>query len=77
MDLSKDRLQNEINELGCWVYYCSRTLLVYLVIKFVHISYRRFIAIRYKFKLSTYIKQPVGIGMGGGVSRGRFRQKPG
>jgi hypothetical protein len=41
---------------------CSRTLLVYLFIRFAHISYRGFIAIRYKFKRSTYIQESLGIG---------------
>jgi len=38
---------------------CSRTFLVYLVIRFVRISYGRFIAIRYEFKLSTFVQEPL------------------
>jgi len=38
---------------------CSRTFLVYLFIRFTCISYRRFIAIRYKFKLSAYVQEPL------------------
>jgi hypothetical protein len=35
----------------------SRTLLLYLFIRFARISYGRFIAIRYHFKRSTYIQE--------------------
>jgi hypothetical protein len=71
----EDRLQNEINELGCWLYYCSRTFLVYLFIRFAHISYRRYIAIHFDFKLSTYIYEPLVVG--GIVSREGFKRKNG
>jgi hypothetical protein len=37
---------------------CGQTFLVYLFIRFARISYRRFIAICYKFKHSTYIVEP-------------------
>ena len=37
-----------------WCTYCSRTSLVYLFIRLACVSYGRFIAISYKFKLSTY-----------------------
>jgi hypothetical protein len=39
--------------------FCSRTFLVYLFIRFARINYRRFIAMRYKFKPSTYIQEPL------------------
>jgi len=48
----------------------SRTFLVYLFIRFACISYGRFIAIRYKFKLSTYVQVPLVIGRRGCVQRG-------
>jgi hypothetical protein len=38
--------------------YSSRTHLVYFVIRLARISSRRYTAIRYKFKLSTYILEP-------------------
>jgi hypothetical protein len=38
-------------------------------IRFARISYRRFIAIRYKFKRSTYIQEPLIIGRRGSVRR--------
>jgi hypothetical protein len=41
---------------------CSRTFFVYLFIRFAHIGYDPFIAIRYKFKLSTYVQEPLVIG---------------
>jgi len=44
---------------------CSRTFLVYLFLRFSGISYRRFIAIHYKFKLSTYVQEPLVIGRRG------------
>jgi hypothetical protein len=37
----------------------AETFLVYLFIRFARISYGRFIAISYKFKLSTYIQEPM------------------
>jgi hypothetical protein len=40
----------------------SRTLLAYLFIRSVRISCRRFIAIRYRFKRSTCIQEPLVIG---------------
>jgi hypothetical protein len=43
-------------------YYCSRTFLVYLYIRCARISYRRFIAIHYKFKCLTYIQELLVIG---------------
>jgi len=49
---------------------CSRTFLAYLFIGFACISYGRFIAIRYKFKLSTYVQEPLVIGRKGCVQRG-------
>jgi hypothetical protein len=61
----------------CWrrfkssgkVHYCSWTLLVYLFMRFAAISYRRFIAIRYKFKRSTHIQELLVIGRRGCVQR--------
>jgi hypothetical protein len=47
--------------------YCGRTFLVYLFIRFARISYRRFIATRYKLKRSTYIQEPLVIGRRGCV----------
>jgi hypothetical protein len=54
---------------------CSRTLLVYLFIRLARISYGLFIAIRYKFKLSTYILEPLVIGRRGFIER--FKQENG
>jgi hypothetical protein len=53
----------------------SRTFLVYLFIRFAHISYRQFTAIRYKFKLSTYIQELLVIGEI--VFRQRFKREKG
>ena len=47
--------------------YCSQTFLAYLFIMFACISYGRFIAIRCKFKLSTYAQEPLAIGRRGYV----------
>ena len=41
---------------------CSWTFFVYLFITFAHSSYGRFTAIRYNFKLSTYVHEPVAVG---------------
>jgi hypothetical protein len=62
---------------SCWNYAgpCSRTLLVYLFIRFARISYGRFIAIRYKFKLSTYIQEPLVICRRGWVQREIWTRK--
>jgi uncharacterized membrane protein len=54
---------------------CSRTVLVYLFIRFARISYRRFIAIRYKFKSSTYIQEPLTIDRRGCVHRRDLNEK--
>jgi len=43
--------------------------LVYLFIRFACISYGRFIAIRYKFKLSTNVQEPLVVGRKGCVKR--------
>jgi len=48
---------------------CSLTFLIYLFIRFAGISYGRFIAIRYKFKLSTYVEEPLVVGCRGCVQR--------
>jgi hypothetical protein len=48
---------------------------VYLCIRFAHISYGQFIAIRYKFKLSTYILEPLVVG--GVEYRERFKRENG
>jgi hypothetical protein len=53
--------------------YCTRTLLVYLFIRFARISYGRFIATRYNFKRSTYIQEPLVIG--GVEYRERFKRE--
>jgi len=53
---------------------CSRTFLVYLFIRFARISYGRFIAVRYTFKLSTYVQEPLVIGRRGFVQRERFKR---
>jgi hypothetical protein len=55
--------------------YCSRTFSVYFFIRFARISYGRFIAIRYKFKRSTYIQEPLVIG--GVEYRERFKRENG
>ena len=49
--------------------YCSQTFLVYLFIWCAHISYGWFIAIHYKFKLSTYVQELLVIGRWGCVQR--------
>ena len=51
-------------------YCCSRTFLVYLFLRFPFISYGRFIAIRYNFKRSTYVQEPLVIGRRGSTGRG-------
>jgi hypothetical protein len=43
--------------------------LVYLFIKLARINYWRFRSIRYKFKHSTYIQEPLVIGRRGSVHR--------
>ena len=48
---------------------CSWIFLVYLFIWCACISYGRFIAISYKFKLSTYVQEPLVIGRRGCVQR--------
>ena len=48
---------------------CRRTFLVYLFITFARIIYARFIAMRYKYKLSTDIQEPLVIGRRGCVQR--------
>jgi len=48
---------------------CSQTFLVYSFIRFARISYGQFIAICYKFKLSTYVQEPLVIGRRGFVQR--------
>jgi hypothetical protein len=48
---------------------CSRTFLVYLFITFAHISYGRFIAMHYKFNLSTYVQEPLVVDRRGCVQR--------
>jgi hypothetical protein len=49
---------------------CSRTFLIYLFLKFACISYGQFMAIRYKFNLSTYVQEPLVIGRRGSTQRG-------
>jgi hypothetical protein len=44
------------------MYIVAERFLVYLLIRFARISYGRFVAIRYKFKHSTYIQEPLVIG---------------
>jgi hypothetical protein len=46
---------------------CSRILLVYLFIRFGGIGYGPFIAMRYNFKLSTYVQEPLVLGRRGCV----------
>jgi hypothetical protein len=46
---------------------CSRTVLIYLFLGFALISYGRFVAVRYKFILSTYVQEPLVIGTRGCV----------
>jgi hypothetical protein len=48
---------------------CSRNVLVCLFNRFAPISYGQFIAIRYKFKRSTYNQEPLVIGRRGVVQR--------
>jgi len=36
---------------------CSRTLLIYLFLRFAGVSYGRFIAVRFGFNLSTFIQK--------------------
>ena len=54
---------------------CSRTFLVYLFIRFARISYGRFIAVPYKFKLSTYVQELLVIGRRGFAQRERFKRE--
>jgi hypothetical protein len=49
--------------------HCSRKFLVYLFIRFDRISYWPFIAMSYKFELSTYVQEPLVIGSRGCVQR--------
>jgi hypothetical protein len=44
------------------MHYVAEHFLVYLFTRFARISYMWFIAIRYKFKLSTYNLEPLVIG---------------
>jgi hypothetical protein len=55
------KLHSLVNSPNIVCNQCSQTLLVYLFIRFAHISYGRFIAVRYKFKLSTYILELLAI----------------
>jgi hypothetical protein len=48
---------------------CIQTFLVYLFIGFACISYGQFIAIHCKFKLSTYVQEPLVIGRRGCIHR--------
>lgn len=53
---------------------CSRSFLVYFFISFAGFSYGRFITIRYKFKWSTYVQEPLLIGsLVGAVYRERLK----
>jgi len=63
IDVSHVMFQKEV---GCG---CNRKFLLYLFIRSAHVSYRRFIAIRYKFKLSTCVQEPLVIGRRGCVQR--------
>jgi hypothetical protein len=59
------------------MYICNSWYLLYVLvdcqlavpIPVAHISYRQLIAIRYKFKRSTYIQEPLVIGRRGCVQR--------
>jgi hypothetical protein len=55
--------------------HSSRTFLVYLFIRFAHISYGRFTFIHSKFQRSTYILEPLVIG--GVEYRERFKRENG
>jgi hypothetical protein len=56
----------------CLLGYCNRTFFVCLFIRFTRVSYRQFIAIRYKF---TYILEPLVVGEL--VYRKRFKRENG
>ena len=65
-NIINSELRNVMQRFGS---LCSRTFLVYLFIRFAHIGYGPFIAIRYKFKLSTCVQEPLVIGRRGCVQR--------
>ena len=48
---------------------CRRSFLVYLFIMFACVSYGRFMAICYKFNLSTFVQEPLVIGRRGCTGR--------
>ena len=58
---------------GVWCVVCACACVCVCVCAFfhmlAHISYGRFIAIRYNFKLSTYVQEPLVIGRRGCVQR--------
>ena len=49
----------------------------HLYIRFACISYEQFVAVRFKFKLSTYVQEPLVTGIGGVVCRERFKRRNG
>jgi len=74
----KSELQSKARLSGCWGpklnssnkiwrKLCSRSLLVYLFNRFAYISYGRFIALPYKYKLPTYVQEPLVMGRRGCV----------
>jgi len=48
---------------------CSRTFLVYWLVRFADVSYKRFIAIYYEFKLSMFGQESLVLGRRGCVRR--------
>jgi hypothetical protein len=49
--------------------YCSLTFLIYLFLRFARINDGPFMAMCYKFNLSTYVQEPLVIGRGGCMGR--------
>ena len=58
-------LQDKRAKTGNHQKACSRSFLVWLFTGFAGISYGRFMAIHYKFNLSTYVQEPLVIGRRG------------
>jgi hypothetical protein len=52
-----------------FAHQCNWTFLVYLFVRFARISNGRFIAIHHKFKLSTYVQEPLVTGRRGYLQR--------
>jgi len=52
-----------------YIYTVAEKVLVYLFLRFASVSYGRFIAIHYNFKLSTYVQETLVIDRKGCVQR--------